>query len=108
MLSNLPPGCTNKMIEDQCDDSKILTIDVTLEDIRHGVREDGGKCPIARAVRRVTGRVNVQVESSSVEIDSVKFRPTTSQGKIDMESFVNAFDAGITVTPFTLELEPVE
>lgn len=74
-------------------DTKLVTINVTKEDIEKGRRSDGHRCPIARAARRILKNVTFIDESlefnngNMVDGDSV---PLTKAA----QKFVRAFDDG--------------
>ena len=78
-----------------------IRIDVTEDDIKNGRRGHGEKCPVALACQRV----NVK-NFSSVEFGAVSF----NDGKMishscEVQEFVQRFDSGKEVQPFSFELE---
>lgn len=75
-------------------------IRVTAADIRTGQKSSITKCPIARAISRVCGRVTVPVGYSSVNLgfDHLIDLPKCVQ------IFIHSFDAGNCVEPFNFYL----
>ena len=81
---------------------KIITVQVTKQDIKNGMPKEGDKCPIAKAVRRCTGTHRaVFVDESSIEIGAVEYSLPASA-----KAFVRAFDKGKPVSPFSMKLVP--
>ncbi len=81
-----------------------MKIEVTTEDIAKGVREDCHGCPIALACKRLG------VRDVAVEREAVVYR--NYEGEWDEasmpevgEAFIEAFDAGRDVEPFSFELD---
>ena len=78
-----------------------IKVDVTQEDIDHGVQSDCRKCPVARAISRALG---FQVEAySTIGIwlsDSDKV-PTPAIAS----AFIRQFDEFKPVSPFSFDLE---
>ena len=84
------------------------TIHVLQEDINDGKPEDCGKCPIARAALRafpsarwvsVTGDIEVMFEQGRLQVWSM---PDIAL------SFMDTFDHGYEVTPFTFTAQFME
>ena len=77
-----------------------LTVNVTKQDIKAGIRCNIGRCPIARAVRRASRRRDVAVSGRDVEIRRQAFRlPVLAR------NFVLNFDNGDRVAPITFTLK---
>lgn len=83
-----------------------FTVEVTAEDIAHGVRCDRLACPIALAAARVIGhsvlvsKLYVRSHSRSPDQEFVRCRH-------DSADFVSGFDAGLPVAPRTVTLTRV-
>lgn len=75
-----------------------LKVRVTRDDIRNGRKNDCARCPVARAVRRL-GYAKIAVCPSEILVN----RPTqqTFRNPQKARRFINAFDAGKPVKPFT-------
>ena len=80
-----------------------VKIEVTQEDIDRGERKSAKRCPIARACLRA-GLKNVEVDAM-VECEGVKGDRLYGRCSL-IEPFVEAFDAGNKVFPFSFEFEP--
>ena len=80
----------------------MITVHVTQEDIYSGIRASRTRCPVALAISRVLP--DVAVGSASVV--------TTGNGYAMLPSaaivFVDRFDRGLSVEPFSFELVEVE
>ena len=87
-------------------------IDVTAEDIAHGLREDGTRCPIALSLSRVLA-LDPTHEAVDVLYAEIEVAPesTIETWSLDLpteaRSFVVAFDRGGTeaVAPFAFGLD---
>lgn len=81
---------------------KSLIVEVTERDIKNGIREDATSCAIARAVKRATGRRDVEVCENYIDIpkDDYTLRDVTKT----VQSFIKAYDAGEEVKPFSFAL----
>lgn len=81
----------------------IVRIDVTAEDIAHGVRGECDSCPIALAIERTLGVVPL-VNRFDVALDGCD-----DDNAIDLPSeatfFIEDFDMGLTPEPFAFDLE---
>jgi hypothetical protein len=80
-------------------------VNVTLEDIHLGIREDSCLCPIARALERT-----FQDMGGEPEVDeglcTVKFDDGhVAYGNPQIEDFISKFDAGEPVEPFSFTFE---
>lgn len=84
-----------------------VQVSVTESDIRGGVRDDDCLCPVALALRRVTGE-EVCVCSEQIGLGSLG-RGYVFQRVLDtpraVRDFVDAFDGGRSVEPFEFELD---
>mgnify|MGYP001615771476 CR=1 FL=1 len=78
---------------------KTVRVSVTKRDIAEGVPLDTQMCPVAIAIRRTTGVFVVDVTDYQFQFDS---------GNVDLPKrvarFVDAFDFGDKVRPFTFTL----
>jgi len=78
-----------------------MLIEVTAEDIEQGEHTHGTKCPVARALTRANGEpcgatyTHLRIGIPAREIIA------TPQPAYD---FMNAFDDGLPVEPFTFEI----
>lgn len=76
-----------------------MRIDVSLSDIRLGIRRSHCDCPIALAIRRATGNHGVFVAYNGVQIgDGMTYLP------IEATQFIVAFDNSENVQPFSFDL----
>ena len=93
---------------------KTLVLEVTQEDIDKGIAEDCEKCPIALALIRALKAKNVKFGPVSVDGEHIEvyesplgnyesYRVNEKIGK-----FVEDFDTGKPVLPFSVELEWLE
>lgn len=83
---------------------KKFLIEVTQADIDKGVRGSCGKCPVALALNRATGR------ESSVDADSLGFEGgeckfDACRAPVEVTAFVRAFDNTAPVKPFSFEIQ---
>ncbi len=95
-----------------------MTIEVTEDDIKHGVAKDCGKCPIARAIGRIYARSVshfgardplVWLDSADdIEINSQKFVIRNEDESATVARFISNFDYGEPVKPFSFTLEEKE
>jgi hypothetical protein len=80
-----------------------MKVRVTRQDIRKGVKESQDSCPVARAIKRITHK-KVYVDPDSIIVyyrrDQSTFYDTTSE----VTDFIELFDDGGKVSPFTFEL----
>jgi hypothetical protein len=76
-----------------------MLIQVTQEDIDLGVKCSCSKCPVARAIHRETSEF---VAAGLTVVIIGKSRPV--QLPDEVEEFIQAFDEGQLVTPFSFEL----
>ena len=79
------------------------TISVTREDIRLGVKKLSHRCPIARAIRRICGfqKITVGIVRIAWVLDG---KPHNCRLPDKAFKFINQFDAGQIVRPFTFQL----
>lgn len=84
--------------------NKYLNINVTRKDIASGGRGDCNDCPIAHAVSRRLNNAPVHVGYDDITA-LVRGRLRTYYCSIDIELWMDAFDAAMPVKParFTLE-----
>lgn len=105
-----------------------MRIEVTADDIRHGERRECERCPIARAVQRATndGAWSVCETSTSRlpgfsgdpdDVHNVYVVGKQERGGYDVDPdsairlprevsrFIDAFDSGHDVEPFSFEIE---
>lgn len=78
-----------------------MTITVTQDDINTGRTKNCGWCPVALAVRRLL------VPGSSVSVSGTHVNISISKGlllPIEAQKFIDRFDRGDPVVPFTFEL----
>jgi len=82
-------------------------IEVTAEDIAHGVREDCERCPISRALTRALPIRSVIVEGGvqgvAVQEKGTFYRFFATLPE-DADAFVERFDRGEDVAPFAFDL----
>lgn len=76
-----------------------MLIEIRQADIDQTVREDYFNCAIARAVKRDTGAEDVEVDSWNIVVDGMVLRTPPAA-----EEFINAFESGEPVTPFSFDL----
>jgi len=79
-----------------------MKITVTADDICKGAKNDGGKCPIALAIKRITGKEKVDVGADDIECVLIGngryFLPE------DAIHFYQNFDNDDVVEPFEFDL----
>lgn len=92
----------------------VITINVTQEDIDHGVQKDCKKCPVARAIKRtfqyLSQNLVVSVDYGCCYLDypsfSGKFRINFGL-PVAVDIFISAFDMGNpykSVEPFSFQV----
>jgi len=90
-----------------------LKINVTAEDIRAGVSGESDACPIARAALRALTEageyVNVSAVRAALHVQHLDATGKTRDWRCfglppEAAAFVDAFDAGSPVEPFTFEV----
>lgn len=74
-------------------------VEVTATDIRRGKRLDRAACPVARAVRRATGR-NWKVLNSRMYCGAAEVKTPP-----EVEKFIYCFDMRETVQPFAFDVD---
>jgi hypothetical protein len=89
---------------------KTITVDVTEEDIKRGVRKSCSKCPIARAItRQFTGLYIVRVDRGDVTLFDAPYRVCFWA---ELPSYVmdciNRFDEDGLMEPFSFSLNDLE
>lgn len=77
-----------------------ITVQVTEEDIKGGLRESCHACPIALALKRL-GYERPTVDGVAIDLDTL----TTIPSPDVVNDFVIAFDKGDKVKPFAFDLE---
>ena len=84
---------------------KKLTLEVTQQDILEGIRKDAACCPIARAVKRAFPTwQKVEVTDDGIRVLD-EFNTRWFTGEIEIATdFMEFFDLGYPVSPFTLEV----
>lgn len=78
-----------------------MTIHVTAEDIATGVRGECMTCPVAIAVNRVTRTWCYVFSDGHIGIHGDQW----IEAPREVSMFLQMFDAGLPVTPFTFELD---
>ena len=84
---------------------KTITVDVTEEDIKNGVRQNGFMCPIACALKRHKQDEYDPIWAGALHLRIGKFKGETPD---DAFYFIDNFDKGLPVTPFSFTLEVEE
>lgn len=90
-----------------------LQVEVTQQDIEHGVKQDCGRCPVALALRRALRKQETYIQEVIVHGNDIVviyknkgYRTLTPQ---NITHFINWFDTygslAIYAVPFTFELE---
>lgn len=83
-----------------------MKINVTKDDIAEGRRANPYKCPIANAVRRITGIRRVRVTTSFVDLSPAWFNDVdTVSLPRRAEQFIDHFDNSKPVKPFSFNLK---
>ena len=80
-----------------------MRIDVTQDDIASGEPGDAIRCPIARAIRRVTGCLS-SVGTSHVDLFEANGRAHDFELPAEAYNFVTEFDHELPVAPFSFDL----
>lgn len=85
-----------------------MKINVLDSDIKTGRKYNPNRCPVAKAIRRTVGKSNLY--STMVFISSVEmvFKNKTFFELIlpkKVEDFINSFDRGLKVKPFSFSLK---
>jgi hypothetical protein len=93
----------------------IKTINVTANDIAHGKKRDCQKCPVARAVFRVARNAGwwgvsagvwvVAFYASEAEFDGSGLFRDSAGFPESVGDWINAFDDGSPVAPFSFKLD---
>lgn len=80
-----------------------MRIEVTAEDIEAGEPESFEGCPIARAAARASGTPKVMALGSLYfyPLDGTEIRRSVPR---ECHEFMECFDAGLIVAPFTFEV----
>lgn len=82
-----------------------MLIKVTQEDIDGGITDDMRLCPIALAVRRITKEDLVEVDENTIYIETIIGRsPKLYKTSKTAKKFIQDFDAGEKVKPFSFKL----
>ena len=98
-----------------------MKINVTQECIRQGKRNDGGSCPVALAIKEVFPDSDVHVSKMGIYIDNRQERSVSISSNIDgaveafmlgislkipvnVSTFIEKYDAGQWVVPFSFNL----
>lgn len=76
-----------------------MLIQVTAQDIRHGIKRNDKECPIALAIARITGHQHIFVKPRCI-IVGAKIFAMPKEGIL----FVRSFDNNDTVAPVTLHI----
>lgn len=82
----------------------MIRVDVTEADIRTGVKGDMCNCPIAIAIKRAIGCSGVHVDGMWIEVHEPfeSWRQYRTPDVVD--AFIDRFDAGQPVAPFSFVL----
>lgn len=83
----------------------IHRIEVTEEHIKSGVRGDSDRCPIGLAVKETFPGSSYGVCRLHIRVGSFGHDSNIYETNGFVEDFVNRFDFGNTVRPFTLVLD---
>ncbi len=86
-----------------------MRIEVTQDDIDHGVRRECDRCPIARALKRATGEAWDVGESNDHQATTCRRggdRAKWLKLPDEATNFMFAFDNGFPVWPFSFEFDP--
>jgi len=82
---------------------KPITVRVTKDDIKNGKREDPKSCPIARAVRRRLGHRFVRAAHGFLAVKDGRGAMLYYDAPSSYRDFIDRFDGGKFVRPFTVE-----
>lgn len=77
----------------------IKTINVTLRDIKKGIKHQSSHCPIARAIKRLTD-IRLCVCQEWISFDGIRI-PTPQKAS----DFISNYDLGQPVKPFKFKLD---
>jgi len=78
-----------------------MRIQVTADDIKHGIRRDAHGCMVARAIKRQTKAIHVEVGTYiNINSDTFQIIPRVMNKIIQ-------FDNNLRVTPFSFDLVPL-
>jgi hypothetical protein len=83
---------------------KTIELNVTKEDIEFGFKYDPSNCPVARALKRVTGANEVAVTTDVMMWIMPSGRSTEIPTPTGVDDFICALDGGLWVKPFNLSL----
>jgi len=86
-----------------------ISVPVTWKNIQEGERYDPWFCPVALAIQDFTGR-SVDVQIDQAEIEPETWEPTVrlpwcTPLPCSAIDFIRRFDAGLSVEPFTFEID---
>ncbi len=90
-----------------------LTISVTQEDIKAGIRLHCGLCPVARAARRALRLAEIPHDEQLMHVNAKNIYPMGAS-KIgskrhllpnEAAEFISCFDSGFPVNPFSFEID---
>lgn len=84
---------------------KGILVEVTEKDIKHGVKGDPCRCPVAKALRRAT-KSSVVSAGEGVLFAGPKKRRTFWRTPAFVRLFISDFDDGAPVNPFAFSLPP--
>ena len=79
-----------------------MRVQVTADDIVHGVRRNMCECPVARALRRAYGSELGVGYGYIIHVPSRAYLDLTPD---DVTAFIRTFDMGDAVHPFEFELD---
>ena len=79
-----------------------MRIDVTMDDIMFGQRGKCQHCPIARAIRRATGKLGFAV--FPYRVCNAQLR-TIARLPFEATVFISAYDLEMTVEPFSFDID---
>ena len=83
----------------------MITVEVTQEDIDHGVKGNCVKCPIAKAIGRAAGNTDCGVGITRAHLYSGHERGLISfKLPIEAQNFIERFDDGFEVQPFSFDI----
>ena len=85
--------------------SKTVKVSITQRDINKGERYDDVGCPIARALRRKGIKASVGSAGWTTKRTKV-IKGWPGKFKEEIQGFIDDFDSGKKVKPFTFELKP--
>jgi hypothetical protein len=82
-----------------------MLIKITQQDIDRGDPGNALSCPIALAIKRDFPGEKVKVASSRIEIGDVVLVLNVNSSSIKVYDFIEAFDMGLPVAPFEVDLK---